>query len=136
MHLRYNGQRQLLECSARRGAIAIVLAVRSQDAAARRTRELPTLTTGRKRRRPEIRPRVVNDAETAVYLGKSISWFAQNRLRLEQQHGFPRRLDVIGGTDLEAVDTWLDKLQQQPALGADDPEIQKLLQKAMADVRL
>jgi hypothetical protein len=85
--------------------------------------------------KPEIRPRIVNDAQLAVYLGKSVSWFQQNRLRLEQQ-GLPRRLDVIGGNDLNAVDEWLDKIQQQPALGTDDPEFAKLWQKATANVRM
>jgi hypothetical protein len=85
--------------------------------------------------RPEIRPRIVNDAQLAVYLGKSVSWLQQNRLRLEGQ-GLPRRLDVIGGNDLNAVDEWLDKIQQQPALGTSDPEIEKLWQRATANVRM
>jgi hypothetical protein len=87
------------------------------------------------KRKPEIRPRIVTDAQLAIYLGKSVSWLAQNRLKLEAQ-GLPRRLDVVGGNDLEAVDAWLDKLQQQPALGRDDPEIEALWQKATANVRM
>ena len=53
--------------------------------------------------RPEIRPRIVTDAQLAAYLGKSVSWLASNRLKLEQQ-GMPRRLPVVGGNDLNAVD--------------------------------
>jgi gamma-glutamylcysteine synthetase len=62
-----------------------------------------------KRDRLPLRPRIVNDAQLAAYLNKSVSWLAENRLRLEAQ-GFPRRLPVIGGNDLEMVDQFLDRL--------------------------
>jgi hypothetical protein len=55
------------------------------------------------------RRRVVNDAELAAYLNRSVSWLGQNRHSLEAQ-GFPRRLPVVGGNDLDAVDQWLDRL--------------------------
>jgi hypothetical protein len=62
-----------------------------------------------KRDRLPLRPRIVNDAQLAAYIGKSVSWLAEHRLKLEAQ-GFPRRLPVVGGNDLEMVDQWLDRL--------------------------
>jgi hypothetical protein len=34
-----------------------------------------------RRPRPEIRPRIVTDAQLANYLGKSVSWLGANRLK-------------------------------------------------------
>jgi hypothetical protein len=65
-----------------------------------------------RRPRPEIRPRIVTDAQLAMYLGKSVSWLTSKRLELERQ-GMPMRLPVVGGNDLDAIDVWLDKLNQQ-----------------------
>jgi hypothetical protein len=62
-----------------------------------------------KRSLPLPRRRIVNDAELASYLNKGVTWLGQNRHSLEAQ-GFPRRLPVIGGNDLDAVDQWLDRL--------------------------
>lgn len=59
--------------------------------------------------RPALRPRIVNDAQLAGYLNKSVSWLAEHRSELEQR-GFPPRLPVIGGNDLNAVDRWVDQL--------------------------
>jgi gamma-glutamylcysteine synthetase len=56
-----------------------------------------------------LRPRIVTDAALAQYLGKSVSWLTEHRLKLEAQ-GLPKRLAVIGGNDLDAVDQWLDRL--------------------------
>ena len=56
-----------------------------------------------KRAKVQLRPRVVSDAALAEYLGKSISWLAGHRHELEEQ-GFPRRLPILGGNDLNAVD--------------------------------
>jgi hypothetical protein len=61
------------------------------------------------KRRLDLRPRIVNDVQLAGYLGRSISWLIDHRHELEAQ-GFPARLPVVGGNDLEKVDQWLDRL--------------------------
>jgi hypothetical protein len=71
-----------------------------------------------KRERPAIRPRIVNDAQLASYLGRSLSWLGQHRHELEAQ-GFPRRLPVVGGNDLEKVDHWLDQQHTTNGRGTD-----------------
>jgi hypothetical protein len=88
-----------------------------------------------KRPRPEIRPRIVNDAQLAAYLGKSVSWLQQNRMKLEQQ-GFPGRLPVVGGTDLNAVDAWIDGLGEQRTAGGGSAEFDALWQEATRKVRM
>jgi hypothetical protein len=62
-----------------------------------------------KRDRPALRPRIVNDAGLAAYIGKSVSWLTEHRQELEQR-GFPPRLPIVGGNDLNAVDRWIDQL--------------------------
>jgi hypothetical protein len=59
--------------------------------------------------RPALRPRIVNDAQLAAYIGKSVSWLTAHRRELESR-GFPPRLPILGGTDLNAVDRWIDQL--------------------------
>jgi hypothetical protein len=59
--------------------------------------------------RPPLRPRVVSDAALAAYIGKSMSWLTEHRPELEER-GFPVRLPIVGGNDLNAVDAWLDQL--------------------------
>jgi len=59
--------------------------------------------------RPALRQRIVNDAQLAAYIGKSVSWLTTHRLELEAR-GFPPRLPILGGTDLNAVDRWIDQL--------------------------
>jgi hypothetical protein len=88
-----------------------------------------------RRPRPEIRPRIVTDADLASYLGKSVSWLASNRLKLEAQ-GMPGRLPVVGGNDLEAVDQWLDRLRTINANGVGSSiDVDQLWKKATGDVR-
>jgi hypothetical protein len=82
-----------------------------------------------KRSRPDIRRRVVTDAELAAYLGKSVSWLAEHRLKLEQQ-GFPKRLAVIGGNDLAKVDEWVDQLHTMNGNGASSIEVDELWKRA------
>ena len=74
-----------------------------------------------KRARVQLRPRVVSDAALAEYLGKSISWLAGHRHELKAQ-GFPRRLPILGGNDLNAVDEWIDQLRA-PAVTVDDAKL-------------
>jgi hypothetical protein len=82
-----------------------------------------------RRPRPEIRPRIVTDAQLANYLGKSVSWLGANRLKLERQ-GMPMRLPVVGGNDLNAVDDWLDKLNHQRDCAQRSFDVDELWQKA------
>ena len=63
----------------------------------------------RARSRPPIVPRILNDAGTATYLGKSQTWFAEHREELEAR-GFPKRLPFVDGRDKAAIDAWLDQL--------------------------
>jgi hypothetical protein len=82
-----------------------------------------------------FRPRIVNDAELAAYLGKSVSWLSQNRLTLEAQ-GFPKRLPVVGGNDLDAVDQFLDRLHTMVGIsGGSSIDANALWQKATGNVR-
>ena len=53
-------------------------------------------------------PRILDDYQTATRLGRALSWFKENRARLEAE-GFPQRDDLLGGTDGDAVDHWLDR---------------------------
>jgi hypothetical protein len=82
-----------------------------------------------RRPRPEIRPRIVTDAMLANYLGKSISWLTSHRHDLERQ-GMPMRLPIVGGNDLDAVDAWLDKLNQQRDVAQRSFDHDELWQKA------
>jgi hypothetical protein len=81
-----------------------------------------------------FRPRIVNDADLAAYLGKSVSWLSQNRLNLEAQ-GFPRRLPVVGGNDLDAVDQFLDRLHTTVGISAPGVDVDALWQRATGNVR-
>jgi hypothetical protein len=60
------------------------------------------------RRRFDLPPRGMTDAETAGYLGRSPTWFQEHMQDLEAA-GFPRRLPLIGTRDRKAVDLWLDQ---------------------------
>jgi hypothetical protein len=88
-----------------------------------------------KRSLPLPRRRIVNDAELASYLNKSVSWLSENRLRLEAQ-GFPRRLPVIGGNDLEMVDQFLDRLHTTNTTnGGSSVDIDGLWMRATGNAR-
>jgi hypothetical protein len=82
-----------------------------------------------KRARPDIRPRIVSDPVLAAYLGKSVSWLAEKRHDLEAQ-GFPKRIPVVGGNDLEKVDEWLDRLHTMNGNEASSIEVDELWKKA------
>ncbi len=62
------------------------------------------------RSRPKFTPtpRMWNDYQVASRLGKCESWLANHRPRLEVE-GFPPRDALLGGTDADAVETWLDR---------------------------
>jgi hypothetical protein len=86
------------------------------------------------KRRLDLRPRIVTDADLASYLGKSVSWLASNRLKLEAQ-GLPGRLPVVGGNDLEAVDQWLDRLHAANGTTSTSIDVDALWMKATGNVR-
>ncbi len=53
-------------------------------------------------------PRVWSEFQVACRLGKCESWLATHRPRLEAE-GFPPRDPLLGGTDADAVEAWLDR---------------------------
>lgn len=54
-------------------------------------------------------PRVFrSQQQVAAYLGHGDQWFADRRAQLERA-GFPRKDDLLGGWDREAIDAWLDE---------------------------
>jgi predicted DNA-binding transcriptional regulator AlpA len=58
--------------------------------------------------------RVLNRAEVAAYLGKSVSWLTYHGEELLEA-GFPQPLPIVGGYDKQAVDNWLDGLGETGA---------------------
>jgi hypothetical protein len=60
------------------------------------------------KRRFDLPPRGLTDADCAAYLGRSLTWFLQHRQELVEA-GFPPKIPIIGLYDREAVDRWLDK---------------------------
>lgn len=50
---------------------------------------------------------VLTCEQVALKLGRSVSWFYQNRKRLESD-GFPPPIAIVRGYDECAVDAWLD----------------------------
>jgi hypothetical protein len=88
-----------------------------------------------RRARPEIRPRVADDTTIAHYLGKSPGWLASKRHELEARYNFPRRLPLIGGNDLRAIDEWLDRLPTMTGgTGASAINVDELWKRATGDV--
>ncbi len=61
------------------------------------------------RRRFDEPPRVLTQAETAGYIGKSPSWLSEHLPELEAM-GFPKPVPFLDGYDRAAVDSWLDRL--------------------------
>ncbi len=59
---------------------------------------------------------LLNMAEVARKLGRSVEWFYRNRRRLEREHGFPASIAGLGKRwDPAAIDAWLDR-QMAPEL--------------------
>jgi hypothetical protein len=77
------------------------------------------------------RQRVVTDAVLAAYIGKSVSWLAEHRRELEER-GFPPRLPIVGGNDLDKVDRWIDQLQDPNAAAYERDFEQAWLEAAKA----
>ena len=55
----------------------------------------------------EPEPRVWSERQVACRFGRGESWLRDNRALLEVA-GFPQADDLLGGTDGDAVDRWLD----------------------------
>ena len=55
----------------------------------------------------EPKPRVWSEHQVACRFGRGESWLRDNRPQLEAA-GFPQIDDLLGGTDGEAVNRWLD----------------------------
>ena len=53
-------------------------------------------------------PRVWNEFQLACRLGLTEPWLKNNRDRLEAE-GLPQRDPLLGGTDADAVEAWLDR---------------------------
>jgi hypothetical protein len=77
------------------------------------------------------RQRIVNDAQLAAYIGKSVSWLTEHRRELEAR-GFPPRLPIVGGNDLDKVDVWLDQLLDPNAAAYERDFEQAWLEAAKA----
>jgi predicted DNA-binding transcriptional regulator AlpA len=66
--------------------------------------------------------RILDAAGVAGLFGKSRAWFYGRRTQLEAR-GFPRRDQLMGGWDAEAVHRWIDRQSgsDHPTAVADDP---------------
>ena len=53
-------------------------------------------------------PRLLNEDETAHYLGMSRSDYGSRIADLEDKHCFPRRHTLLNKRDRHAIDAWLD----------------------------
>ncbi len=53
-------------------------------------------------------PRVWSEFQVACRLGKTEPWLKSNRDRLEAE-GLPQRDLLLGGTDADAIETWMDR---------------------------
>ncbi len=53
-------------------------------------------------------PRLLNEEETAHYLGMSRTDFGNRISDLEKLHYFPRRHTLLNKRDRRAIDAWLD----------------------------
>ncbi len=60
------------------------------------------------RNRPALTPRMLSGPKVAAYLGRSATWFLQNRIGLEAA-GFPGPVAPLGLWDRHAIDRWLDE---------------------------
>jgi len=73
---------------------------------------------------PKIHTRFVDRAGVAEWFGKSESWFDSKRQELEAA-GFPRRDDIVGAWDVQAMDAWADRrsaiVNDKPAAAGGGP---------------
>ncbi len=66
----------------------------------------------------EPEPRVWSEHQVACRLGRDVSWLSDNRPQLEAA-GFPAIDDLLGGTDADAVEKWVDDRARKPVHIAD-----------------
>jgi hypothetical protein len=81
------------------------------------------------RRRPSFTPtpRVWTEHQVACRLGHGESWLRAQRPELERQ-GFPRPDPLLGGTDADAVDLWLDRRSGIIDSSGSDPGLDERLE--------
>ena len=82
------------------------------------------------RARPKFTPipRVWSEFQLACRLGKSQPWLKSNRDRLEAE-GFPQPDPLLGGTDADAVEAWMDRrsgIGNGALAGVGDPLMEAL----------
>ena len=53
-------------------------------------------------------PRNWNEHQVAARFNRGQEWFRLNRTRLEKA-GFPKKDDLLGGWDADAIDRWWDE---------------------------
>lgn len=56
-----------------------------------------------------LTPRIVDQTRLAAYLGKSDGWLRSHLPVLLQDHGFPAKIELLGGWDVRDVDAWIDR---------------------------
>ncbi len=66
----------------------------------------------------EPEPRVWSEHQVACRFGRGESWLRDNRPRL-QAAGFPEVDELLGGTDGDAIERWLDV---RSGIAKDHPE--------------
>lgn len=71
------------------------------------------------RHRAPVASRVLNRAETAAYIGYSVTWFAE-RLPELYAKGFPAPLPLLERWDRHAIDRWLDRLGGNMPMTVED----------------
>lgn len=64
-------------------------------------------------------PRMLNCEQLADYLNKSVSWIIEHRAKL-MAAGFPKPDPILGDTDQDAVDAWLDRRSELLSNAGDD----------------
>ena len=76
----------------------------------------------------EPEPRVWSEHQVACRFGRGDSWLRDNRPNLEAA-GFPQADDLLGGTDGDAVNHWLDmRSGMTDASKTDDDELSRRLE--------
>lgn len=68
-------------------------------------------------------PRIGSEDQVAARLGHGTTWLRDNREKLEGE-GCPHVDPLLGGTDLDAVDRWLDQRCGIAASVLSDPDME------------
>lgn len=83
----------------------------------------------RAKRRFNEPPRVINAAEAAEYIGRSLTWLTQNIDALTAA-GFPKSLPFVDGYDREAIDAWIDGLGGKATALPDQKQYEQAWERA------